>query len=435
MLKSSSTNNSKPNHSVFKEKMEGGRLSIIAVLLLTISLFVWMSLTHLSQVVRVEGKIIPAGKGQQIQHLEGGIISSIDVQEGELVHKGDPLLTIDSTMAGASQSETKQKLDAQLVRAARLKAEVDNQDVFNLPPEWKDLQVANAEVQLFHARQDKLNREIAVQKSMLNQRISELAEAKARKARLATEIVTASERMNIVTTMSQNGAASKLEVLDAKGREQSLRTQLGDVAGMVPKLEAAINEAQARIEEAKSNFRADAQNEYVATLSDIDRLKQMLTAADDRMKRTEVKAPVDGVINSISVNTVGGVVKPGEILLEITPSTQKILIEARASPKDRGYLHSGLKTQIRVLSYDPAEFGTLTGQVTKIGADSLKDANDQPYYQVSILVDKLPDEYKGKEMIPGMTVTADIVTGDRTILGYLLSPLHKFTYNMFRDPR
>lgn len=435
MSKSSSQKNNPKTALSIKSKFESGRLSIIAVLILTVLLFVWMSVTDLSQVVRVEGKIIPAGKGQQIQHLEGGIISSIDVQEGELVHKGDALLTIDSTLAGANQSETKLKLDAQLVRAARLKAEVDNKDEFILPPEWKDLTVANAEVQLFHARHDKLTREVTVQKSMLTQRISELEEARSRKARLSTEIVTATERMNIVTTMSQNGAASKLEVLDAKGREQSLKTQLGDVAGMVPKLEASINEAQARIEEAKSNFRADAQNEYVAILSEIDRLRQMQTAADDRMKRTDVKAPVDGIVNSIAVNTVGGVVKPGEVLVEITPSGQKILIEARALPKDRGYLHSGLTTQIRVLSYDPAEFGTLSGKVTKIGADSLRDANGQSYYQVNIMVDKLPDEYKGKEMIPGMTVIADIVTGKRTVLGYLLSPLHKFTYNMFRDPR
>jgi adhesin transport system membrane fusion protein len=435
VLKSSSVRNNKSSGPSFRERMEGGRLSIIAVLVMTILLFVWMSLTDLSQVVRVEGKIIPAGKGQQIQHLEGGIISSIDVQEGQSVHKGDALLTIDSTLAGASQSETKLKLDGQLARAARLKAEVDNQDEFQLPKEWKDLQVANAELQLFHARHDQLDREITVQKTMLTQRISELEEARSRKARLSTEMLTATERMNIVVAMSQNGAASKLEVLDAKGREQSLKTQFGDVGAMVPKLEAAIKEAQARIEEARSNFRADAQNEYVATLSEIERLKQMLTAADDRMKRTEVKAPVDGVINSISVNTVGGVVKPGEVLLEITPSTQTILIEAKASPKDRGYLHTGLTTQIRVLTYDPAEFGTLSGKVTKIGADSLKDSSDQPYYQVNILVDKLPNEYTGKEMIPGMTIIADIVTGKRTILSYLLSPLHKFTYNMFRDPR
>lgn len=435
MLKSSSPKNNKKSNASSQSTMDGSRLSIIAVLLLTILLFVWMSFAELSQVVRVEGKIIPAGKGQQIQHLEGGIISSINAQEGELVHKGDALLTIDSTLAGASQGETKLKLDAQRIRSARLKAEVNGDDLFVPLPEWKDLNVAKAEVELFQARHDKLNREIAVQKSMLNQRISELAEAQSRKTRLATEILTATERMNIVAEMSKNGAASKLEVLDAKGREQGLRTQLGDVAGMVPKLQAAITEAQARIDEAKSTFRAAAQDEYVATLSEIERLNQMLTAANDRMKRTEVRAPVDGVINSISVNTVGGVVRPGEVLLEITPTAQKILIEAKASPKDRGYLHTGLETQIRVLTYDPAQFGTLSGKVTKVGADSLKDPNDQPYYQVTILVDKLPDEYKGKEMIPGMTVIADVVTGKRTILGYLLSPLHKFTYNMFRDPR
>ncbi len=431
MWKSSSANN------LFQSfgDGEGGRFAIFAVFAFIVLLFAWMSFAEISQVVRVEGKIIPAGKSQQIQHLEGGIISSINTQEGAVVHKGDVLLVIDSTLAGASLSETQGKFDAQLARAARLSAEVDGKDKIEFPADLKNSSVMIPETNFFQARREKLEHEIAVQQSMLNQRLAELEESRSKKARLSSEMVTASERLDIVNKMASSGAASKLEVLDAKGREQSLRTELGDVSGLVPKLEAAIGEARARIADSKSSFRAEAQKDYVDTLSEVERLKQILTAADDRLKRTEIKAPVDGVINSLSVNTVGGVVKAGENLLEITPATHQILIEARALPKDRGYLHPGLKTQVRVLTYDPAEFGVLSGVVTKIGADSLKDSSNMPYYQVNIVVDELPDLYKGKEMIPGMTVTADIVTGKRTILQHLLSPLRKFTYNMFRDPR
>lgn len=417
------------------EERDDSRFLILCALFLVLALLIWMSFAQIAQVVRVEGRIIPAGKAQQVQHLEGGIISVIRTQEGAVVHKGDILLEVDGTMAGASLSETKVKLEAQFAHAARLKAEVEGTETILFPGEVTSKSVIEAEENLFSARKLNLQHEISVNQSLLSQRIAELQEAKIRKERLSSEIATAVERMSIVNNMSANGAASKMEVLDAKGREQSLRTEISSLEGMIPKLDASVSEAKSKIEETQSNFRAQAQSEYVETLSEIDRLKQEATAADDRMKRTDVRAPVDGVINALYVNTVGGVIKPGEVLLEITPTTGNILIESRAMPKDRGFLHSGLNTEIRVSAYDTAEFGMIKGTVTKVSADSLKDSDNHDYYQVDIAVYNLPDRYQGKEIVPGMTVTADIVTGKRTILNYLLSPIRKFTYNIFRDAR
>lgn len=414
---------------------EGVRLYLTMIVILIVVLLGWMSMAQIDQVVRVEGKIIPAGRSQQIQHLEGGIVSSIAAQEGALVKKGDVLVTIDSTQAGATLSETNVKLENQQAHAARLQAEVDAKSEVEFPGNLKDLPIAQAEIQLFNARREKLNKEISVSQSMLNQRMAELAEARSRKEKLTTELATATERSGIIEGMARNGAASKLEILDARSRQQSLKTQLGEVIGALPKLEAAIGEARGRIDSAKSEFRAEAQNELVATLGEIERLKQVSTAASDRMKRTDIKAPVDGIVNSVAINTVGGVVKPGENLLEITPITDKVQIEARAAPRDRGNLRSNLKAEIRVSAYDAGEYGLIQGHVTKVGADSIQDQRNESYYQVNITVDAIPDRYENRELIPGMTVTADVVTGRRTILSYLLSPLRKFTYNMFRDPR
>lgn len=409
--------------------------SILSILFLVIALLVWMSIANIAQVVRVEGRIIPAGKAQQVQHLEGGIISVIRTQEGAVVHKGDVLLDIDGTMAGANLSETKVKLEAQQAHAARLKSEVNGKGDIEFPAEVTNKTVIEAEESLFSVRQINLQHELSVNQSLINQKVAELQGARIRKEQLKSELVTATERVSIVNTMADNGVASKMEVLDAKGRAQSLKTEILSLDGMIPKLEASVAEAKEKNKEIQSNFKAQSQSEYVQIVSEIDRLKQEFSAASDRMKRTDVRAPVDGIINALYVNTVGGVVKPGEILLEITPTTERVLIEARSAPKDRGSLRPGLETEIRVSAYDSAEYGLVKGTLTKVSADSLKDSNNNDYYQVDIAVNELPDRYKGKEIVPGMTVTADIVTGSRTILGYLLSPVRKFTYNMFKDAR
>lgn len=420
---------------IFSGDVESSRFVLWAIISLVVLLLSWMSFAYVDQVIRVEGKIIPSGRGQQIQHLEGGIISAINVQEGMLVHKGDVLVVVDNTMAGASFGETKNNLEVQMAHAARLRAEVNGDSVISFSDTVQSKNVMRAENDLFQARQEKLMHEISIAQNMLSQRVAERQEALSRRQQLQSEMVTASERTKIVTNMSMNGAASKLELLDAKGREQGLQTDLSGVAAALPKIDAAIAEARNRIDETKSNFKAESQAELVKTLAEIERLRQVATADGDRMSRTDVRAPVDGTINALYVNTVGGVIKPGEVLLEITPVTKEILIEARALPKDRGYLHPNLDTEIRVSAYDPSEFGLVKGRVTKVGADSLKDSEGRSYYQVNITVAKLPERYNGKDMIPGMTVSADIVTGKRTILGHLLSPLRKFTYNMFRDPR
>lgn len=413
----------------------GDRTLILTTMGLTFSLLAWMSFAQISQVVRVNGQVIPAGKSQLVQHLEGGIISGIRVQEGQRVHKGDIILEIDNTMANANYSEVRARLDGLMLKSQRLKAQLEGNDTPIFSGAISNPNIAEAEKALFLSRKDKQRQEVVASQSVLAKRVAELNDARSRKSKLELELSTLLEKQEIIESMAKNGAASKLEVLDAKSRVQNLRTQLSDVAGLIPQLSAAITEAKSKIDEIKSSYAADAQNEYVETLNEIEKTKQLQNAAKDRKSRTEISSPVDGIINSLTVNTIGGVVKPGDVLVEITPITDHIVIEARALPKDRGFLKPNLEAQIRLPSYDPAQFGTITGVVSKIGADTLKDNNYNAYYQVNIDVNELPPSYKDKEIIPGMIAIADIVTGQRSILNYLLSPLHKFTYNMFKDPK
>jgi adhesin transport system membrane fusion protein len=326
------------------------------------------------------------------------------------------------------------KLDAQRVRAARLEAEANDRPLV-FPEGLVDSDVAAAENALFLSRREKLNQEITVHENTIRQQTARLSEMNRRKASLAGELQVAHNRWALLSKMAERNAASKLEVLDAQGRERGLETELNAAQSAIPGLNAGIDEERSRIDAIKADFHNQAQNDLVATLAEIDRLKQVKISASDRVRRTEVRAPIDGTINRISVNTVGGVVKPGESLIELIPHTSEVLIEAKAQPKDRGYLRPGLNATVRISAYDVGELGVLKSRVTEVSADTVQDAHGDPYYRVNLLVSDIPPSYKDRMMVPGMTATADIVTGRRTVMGMLLSPLRKFTYSMFRDSR
>ena len=418
-------------------KMETLRLFIVVVVVsvAVLVLFLWAALAKIDRVVRVEGKIIPAGRSQEIQHLEGGIIASIMTREGAIVKRGDVLLTIDDTAAGVNLGETKSKLASQTIKSLRLEAESKGLSTVEFPPDIASLPDAVAERNLFLSRKEKTDQELLVHESTIQHHKAELEDATQRMSRLTQELGIARKRSAMLVSLVAKEAASKLEVLEAQSRESRLETELSAANNAVPTLKTSIVEESARIETVKADFRSQAQGELVTVLSDIGQLKQALTAASDRVKRTEVRSPIDGTINRISVNTVGGVVKPGETLVEIIPNTNQILVEAKAQPQDRGYLRPGLDATVRVSAYDVGELGSLKGRVTEVSADTVQDVRGDPYYRVNILVDAVPYSYVNNPMVPGMTVTGDIVTGRRTVLRYLLSPLSKFTYQAFKDAR
>lgn len=420
----------------FSKMMEGPQIFLWLMAAIMAATVLWASLAQVDRVVRVEGHIIPAGRSQSIQHLEGGIVAAINVQEGAIVHKGEVLLVIDDISAEASLAESKSKLESQRLRAARLEAESKGLDAMVVPQALKNNpDMLQNELQLFRARREKLEQERRIFDEQIRQHNSEMGEVEARRQRLTGELNTARERSKLMASMAAHAAASRIEVLEAQSREQRLMTELGDADASIPKLRGAIAEAQARIEESRARYRAEAQGDLSTTLQEIERLENAITAQNDRYTRTEVKAPVDGIVNRVTVNTVGGVVKPGDTIIELTPTTDKILVESKARPSDRGELRVGLPAKVRVSAYDVGELGILTGRVTEVSADTVQEAHGEPYYRVVILVDDLPESYAGKQIVPGMTITGDVVIGRRTVMKYIISPFAKFTYNAFRDAR
>jgi adhesin transport system membrane fusion protein len=412
------------------------RVLIILALSILVLGFAWMAFAPVDRVVHAEGRVIPAGKAQVVQHLEGGIVSSMLVHEGSLVKKGDLLVVIGDMRADSQLGERKIKIAALQARAARLKAEAEGagKPVFKKGAD-DDIASDEAEQALFVARRQKLAQETEIFQEQISQKTAEITESESRRKSLAAELEIARHQLAIVTELMDKNAASKLELLEAQGKVQRLLTQIGDVESSLPRLRAAIHEAEAKRGEALARFRSEARADLSTTQMDIDSAGQGMLAESDRVKRTDILAPVNGIVNRIYINTIGGVVKAGEPIMELTPTDERVVIEAQVRPNDRAELRPGLPANIKVGAYDFGIYGILHGHLKEVSADTLSDERGNRYYQVDLEVDAVPASYRDNPIMPGMPVTADIVTGRRTVLQYVLSPLSRFSYDAFREPR
>jgi len=403
------------------------------VLALLVVMVVWAAWAPVDKVVRAEGRIIPSTRAQLVQHLEGGIVRDIRVREGQSVKAGDILLSLSSSQASTDVQQGRNRVDVLKAQQARLKAEAEGAmaPMFSadIPDAQKDLERA-----AFRERSEKIRAEQSALRQQISQRQSELAEAQNRVKNLASEVDVARKQLGVMEGLYRKGAASQLEWLDAQGRLQRLTTTQGDVSSSIPRLQAAIGEQTSRLNESTSRFRAEARAELAQISAEINRFQLNITNDSDRVARNDVRAPLTGFVNKLNFNTLGGVVRPGEVVLEITPSEGPLAVEARVRPDDRARLRPGLSTRVLIGAYDYAVFGALEGEVVEVSADTLVDEKGQRYYRVLIQTGQAQGALAHQVILPGMTARADIVAGQRSVLSYLLSPLTRFAQQAMREP-
>lgn len=403
------------------------------VLALLVVMVVWAAWAPVDKVVRAEGRIIPSTRAQLVQHLEGGIVRDIRVREGQSVKAGDILLSLSSSQASTDVQQGRNRVDVLKAQQARLKAEAEGAlaPMFSadIPDAQKDLERA-----AFRERSEKIRAEQSALRQQISQRQSELAEAQNRVKNLASEVDVARKQLGVMEGLYRKGAASQLEWLDAQGRLQRLTTTQGDVSSSIPRLQAAIGEQTSRLNESTSRFRAEARAELAQISAEINRFQLNITNDSDRVARNDVRAPLTGFVNKLNFNTLGGVVRPGEVVLEITPSEGPLAVEARVRPDDRARLRPGLSTRVLIGAYDYAVFGALEGEVVEVSADTLVDEKGQRYYRVLIQTGQAQGALAHQVILPGMTARADIVAGQRSVLSYVLSPLTRFAQQAMREP-
>ncbi|NUU00788.1 HlyD family type I secretion periplasmic adaptor subunit [Herbaspirillum robiniae] len=413
------------------------RLAVLACAALLALLLVWSVFAPIDMVVRGTGRIVSSEHNQIIQHLEGGIVSAILVREGAAVKKGQTLISISDVRANADLGEGRVKILGLRAKIARLSAEASGSPNLQMPADLsRDDPAVQSEQAAFAARGAKVSQELSVLREQSAQRQAELGEAVSRQKSLASELDLAQRQYKLIHNMLERNAASQLEDIQSAARVQDAQSKLAATNAMIPRLNAAIAESQAKMGEAASRFRSDARTELTAAETELARLQEEIKSRNDRVSRSEVKAPMDGVVNRVLINTVGGVVKPGDPIIEMTPSDDKLVIEAKISPTDRAQLVTGARARVKVSAYDYGVYGAMDGVVTEVSADTVPEERGERYYRVKIEVARGAGELqRNLALMPGMTATADMIVGRRTVWQYLMSPLSRFSQSAMREPR
>lgn len=424
--------------------LEGPRYFAHWILWATLVFFaaalVWASLATVDEVTVGEGKVIPSSRVQVVQNLEGGIVSEILVQIGQVVQKDQALVRIDDTRFAASSREGQVKDQALLAKIARLTAEAGN-SAFARPSqlEKENPKLLAEEKSLYLSRQRELQANLSVLRQQAEQRRQELAEKRSRELQLKQSHELVAKELAMTRPLALQGVVSDVEILRLERQANDLRGELDAARLALPRLESALREAQQKIEELTAHFQADARKELNLARAEQAALSAVNSALDDRVTRTMVRSPLAGIVKQVKVNTVGGVIQPGMDLVEIVPLEDTLLIEARVRPSDIAFLRPGQDAMVKLSAYDFSIYGGFPATLEHISADSLitekSGEKAESYYQIRVRTKQnKPSGHAEKlTILPGMVATVDIRTGKKTVLHYLLKPIIKTKETALRE--
>jgi adhesin transport system membrane fusion protein len=420
------------------------RLTIWSLAALFVCFFVWAYFAELDRVTRGEGKVIPSTQMQIIQSLDGGVLQELYVKEGMSVKKGQLLARIDDTRFRSDMAQQNKEVDALRADIIRLQTELTSILVTDVP-NWKlqiniskqrlkfpdDLNKNSPKLVLYQqeeylGRLNNLENKVAIQGHQIIQRQQEINDQNSKIETLKVSLELLERELTLTRPLAEKNIVPEVDLLrlkrtfnDAEGELKSLRT-------IKSKQQSAFEEAVLKRREEVLNFRADAREQLNELQSKYSRITEAQVGVQDKVKKALIRSPVVGKINTVHINTLGGVVKPGQALLEIVPTEDKLLIEAKILPKDIGFIHIGLPALVKITAYDFTRYGGLTGIVEHISADTTQDEEGNIFYIIRIKTKNSKIHSKDKKdmpIIPGMLTSVDVIMSKRSVLEYILNPI------------
>jgi len=404
---------------------------LMIVSIITLLVFVallWMGWAEIDVVVHGNGKVIPARQVQLIQSIEGGIISEILVREGDLVESNQPLIKISDVAFSSSFEENRLSYYELRAKSARLKAEAyggefeGDEEVAAVFPE-----LIKAENSLFESNRQQLRETLSIYEEQVKQQQSALEEMQSKRRQLRKSLELLRQELKIKEPLVQRRIISEVEFLQVQQREAEVEGELEGVAISIPRVRSTVEEGRNKLEQVRLEFKNKAKLELNEVLSEISRIAEAQIALQDRVSRTTLRSPVNGVVQRLYANTIGGVVTPGSEIMEIVPREEALLIEVRIKPADIAYINVGQETRLKFTAYDFAIYGSLKGTVSFVSADTVTDEEGVSYYVARVRPEKpyLGHESQSMPIKVGMTSEADIITDKKTILEYLLKPISR----------
>ncbi len=409
----------------------------IVIILFFVTAILWATFAEIDELTRGNGKVIPANKIQAIQNLDGGIVSEILVQEGSEVKIDQALMKIDTIRFQASLEENKEMYFSLLAKRTRLTAELKFNSRNRTPKLKFDEKIkknnsnyASIETRLFKNRINEYKSSIKTLQYQLYQKRQELKEAYAKEKQLRKSLKNISKQKTTISRLVRTGSKSNIELLKTEASYDKTKADLENTLLSIPKAKLAIAEAKSKIQERTNGFKTEASTSLQEVESEIKRIKSRLVSDKDKLSKTIVRSPVNGIVKQLNINTIGGVVKSGDTLIEIVPNSDILLVEAKIDPKDIAFINPTQKVIVKLTAYDFSIYGALEGKIVEISADSIKDKESKEgksYYKVVVKTNKNYLERNNEKLpiIPGMIASIDIVTGKKSIMNFILKPILK----------
>lgn len=411
-------------------------LLFLSIIALVTCAFFWMAHSRIEELTRAQGQVVPSQDIQVIQSLEGGVLEALNVKEGQYVKKGDILLRISDVQFSSEERGTEARSLSLRAKKARLESEAHGKEL-KLPQEVLDKtpQIAANEKSLYQSRQNELKNTYAILDDRIRKASADLAEVNAQVNRLYNSRKLLNKELAITREMVRKRAAPKIDGIRLDREISDLSGQINADSQRKRSLMAEVQVAKKERASQLDKFQSQAFGELNQVETEISGLKENLKSIGDRVDRAEVRAPVDGIVNRIAVKTIGGVLEPAMRLVEIVPLDDELKILAQVLPNEVAFIRPGQPAKVKITAYDPQKYGSLDGELTRIGASSVKDGDGNTFFEIEVrtLKNYMGDEDNPLPITPGMVADVEIITGKRTILEYMMKPILRARARAFTE--
>lgn len=400
------------------------RLTIFIIFIAIVIFLVWASYTTVEEIARAQGDIIPKGKPQIVQHLEGGIVSAIPVKNGDIVEKGQILLSLSDVGAQKDLKRIQQKLLSLKLQKIRFEALLGDSkpDYSAYEKTYPDLVLDQQQLYEGTVKAEEEERKILADQILQKKNAITILKSQLETTQSNHAIV--KDLYDKRKKLQEEGVISEVRFLETKQRLNDLAGNLNNLKSQVEAAEFSRREFESRLETLNAKNRDEDMQKLESVRQELLETAEVADSIEDRVQRLDIKSPVKGIVKGFNINTLGGVIQPGETIMEILPLDAALVAQIKIAPDSIGYVKEGQRVKIKVSTYDFSRYGTLGGTLEFISATTFEDYDGSRFYQGRVLLDR---NYVGtdqeRRILPGMTVIADIITGEKTIMQYLLKPI------------
>jgi adhesin transport system membrane fusion protein len=431
---------SSPFDPTIDEQKQADRLTHLFFILcisLVAAVAAWSYYGRLDVVSTAVGEVIPSTQVKNVQHLEGGIVREIMVREGDSVKTGEPLIKLEPIASDADVEELNSRLTALSADIARLSAESERLTKLTFPDDFttQHIKLVDETTAFFNARQRRLQSQLDAQQEKISETREQMQEISTRikNARKMAKLL--GEQIDISNKLMKNKQTNRMRHLDLLKEAEAINGSIGEDKATYRVAQAANKGAEKKLDAIKDSFIEKAREDLETKRRSFEEFSSRVRKFEDSLRRTVLRSPVDGVIKTLHVVTVGGVVAPGGTVVDVVPAGDRMIVEAKLPPQDIGYVHSGQSALVALASNDASRFGNLTGEVIQVSPDTIEASDGQVFYKVRIATEKDHFERDGAtyRLVPGVQVTTSIRTGERSVLAYITDPFMSSANKALRE--